>query len=197
MHPGWAYLALFTSALIENLFPPIPGDTVTVIGAYLVGQKILHFWGVFVSTTAGSIMGFMGLYGFAFWLERKVIERYKPDWVSWAHVEKVEGWFHHYGYWIILLNRFLSGVRSVISLVAGLLKLEPLWVFLLALISCMVWNGGLIYLGSILGKHWEEIARLLSTYNKGVIISIAAAVAVFVVFQLIQKRVKQKLSRPD
>jgi len=45
------YVALFLSAYIENIFPPIPGDTVTVIGAYFVGTGKLNFWGVYFSTS--------------------------------------------------------------------------------------------------------------------------------------------------
>jgi membrane protein DedA with SNARE-associated domain len=89
MHPVWAYTFLFVSALIENIFPPVPGDTVTIIGAYLVGVGALQFWGVFLSTTFGSISGFMGLYGFAFWLERKIMERYLSSWVTRVHIDRV------------------------------------------------------------------------------------------------------------
>ena len=192
MHPVWAYTLLFISALIENVFPPIPGDTVTILGAYLVGRQVLDFWGVFLSTTFGSVAGFMALYGFAFWLERKIIEKYMPNWVSQEKFNKVEGWFKHYGYWIILLNRFLSGVRSVISLVAGITKMQPKWVFLLGLISCAIWNGSLIYLGATLGKNWEEIIAFLSSYNKAVILILASFFILYLGFRFAQYQLKRR-----
>jgi membrane protein DedA with SNARE-associated domain len=164
--PAWAYLLLFISAFVENIFPPIPGDTVTVIGAYLVGRGKLNFWGVFGVTTAGSILGFMALFILAYLLEWKIIERYNPRWLSRSRIEKVEGKVHKYGYGVILFNRFLSGARSVISIVAGLSKMKPFHVFYLALIGCAVWNGLLIYLGAIVGKHWEDIMAYLKTYNR-------------------------------
>ena len=74
--PILAYLVLFISAFVENVFPPIPGDSVTILGAYLVGTGILNFWGVYLATTAGSLAGFMSIYGLAFWVEWKVIEKY-------------------------------------------------------------------------------------------------------------------------
>ncbi len=180
--PLWAYILLFLSAFLENIFPPIPGDTVTVFGAYLVGRDVLNFWGVYISTTAGSVLGFMGIYGLAFWLEWKVIEKYQPKWISRTRIDKVEEWFQVYGYWIILFNRFLSGVRSIISLVAGLSKLQTIRVFILALISCGLWNVGLIYLGTIIGKNWQVILEFLKVYNRIVIILILGIIFLYLIY---------------
>jgi membrane protein DedA with SNARE-associated domain len=178
-NPLWAYFILFISAFIENIFPPIPGDTVTVFGAYLVGRGLLSFWGVWISTTLGSIAGFMAIFAIAYWIEWKIIEKYRPKWVKKSKIDRVEQWFRRYGYWVILVNRFLSGIRSIISLVAGLSKMNSLLVFLLALISCIVWNGTLIGLGAVLGENWELISHFLLLYNRIVIIVVVTAVVIF------------------
>ena len=183
--PLWAYIFLFVSAFIENVFPPIPGDTVTIIGAYLVGRGILNFWGVYIVTTAGSLLGFMSIYLLAFWIEWKIIEKYQPKWLSRSRIDKVETWFHNHGYWIILFNRFLSGARSVISVVAGLSKMQFLPVFSLALVSCTIWNGGLIYVGATLGRNWEEIVTFLKLYNQVVIVTIIVVVLILIVRQIV------------
>ena len=178
-NPLWAYFILFISAFIENIFPPIPGDTVTVFGAYLVGRGLLSFWGVWISTTLGSIAGFMAIFAIAYWIEWKIIEKYRPKWAEKSKIDRVERWFRRYGYWVILVNRFLSGIRSIISLVAGLSKLNSILVFLLALISCIVWNGALIGMGEILGENWELISHFLLLYNRIVIIVVVTAVVIF------------------
>lgn len=74
-NPIWAYLSLFISAFIENIFPPAPADTVVVLGAYFVGQKVLNAWYVFISTTLGSTAGFLTIFGAAYWFEKKVLEQ--------------------------------------------------------------------------------------------------------------------------
>ena len=178
-NPLWAYFILFISAFIENIFPPIPGDTVTVFGAYLVGRGFLNFWGVLISTTLGSIAGFMAVFALAYWIEWKLIEKYRPKWVERSKIDRVEKWFRQYGYWIVLINRFLSGIRSIISLVAGLSKMNTLLVFLLALISCFVWNGALIGLGALLGENWELIGHFLKVYNQIVIIALVVGIVIF------------------
>jgi len=178
-NPLWAYFILFISAFIENIFPPIPGDTVTVFGAYLVGRGFLNFWGVLISTTLGSIAGFMAVFAIAYWIEWKLIEKYRPKWVERSKIDRVEKWFRQYGYWIVLINRFLTGVRSIISVVAGLSKMNTMLVFLLALISCFVWNGALIGLGALLGENWELIGHFLKVYNQIVIIALVVGIVIF------------------
>ncbi len=180
------YLTLFLSAYIENIFPPIPGDTVTVIGAYFVGTGKLNFWWVYLSTSLGSIAGFMTLYGIAYWLQWQFIDRYRPTWVHQSHLDRVESWFQRYGYWVVLMNRFLSGARSVISIVAGLSKLNGFLVFFFAAISVLLWNGALIYIGAFLGKSWEEIVEYVQMYNKiilVVVVMIAIGVIIFYVYK--------------
>ena len=56
------YILLGLSAYVENVFPPIPGDTITAFGAFLVGIGRLSFLGVYLSTTLGSLLGFLSLF---------------------------------------------------------------------------------------------------------------------------------------
>ena len=69
--PFTAYIILFISAFTENVVPPVPGDTVVVIGAYLVSTEKLGFWGVFISTCLGSSAGFMVMYFVGYKFGRK------------------------------------------------------------------------------------------------------------------------------
>ncbi len=187
--PIIAYAFLFASAFVENVFPPIPGDTVTIFGAYLVGRGVLNFWGVYIATTLGSITGFMTIYGIAFYLEWKVLEKYQAKWMAKNHIQRVEAWFHRFGYWVVLANRFLSGARSVISLAAGLTRMRPVPVFLLALVSCAIWNGLLIYLGASLGKNWQEVVQFVKTYNAYVLtLLVFLGIAYFLFRWSIRKR---------
>ena len=113
MSAAWFYVVLFLSAYIENVFPPVPGDTVVVFAAYVVGRTGERFFGVFASTTLGSAAGFMTYY----WLGRLVHPEYFRKrnfrFLPAAAIEKAETWFRRYGSWVVLANRFLSGIRSV------------------------------------------------------------------------------------
>jgi membrane protein DedA with SNARE-associated domain len=186
--PGMVYFVLFLSAIIENVFPPIPGDTVTVIGAYLITTSELSFWGVYLSTTVGSLAGFLIMYIFALKFGRSFIKsRLRSRIFNDNMFYKVEKWFAKYGYWVILANRFLSGTRSVIGLFAGFFHLKWYKVIILALISALIWNGLLIYGGYLLGANWESITSIISRYNKIVI-----ALTIILVIILLIKRYRRK-----
>jgi membrane protein DedA with SNARE-associated domain len=183
-----AYTMLFVSAFVENVFPPVPGDTVTLIGAYFVGTGHLNYFGVLMSTTAGSVVGFMALFLIAFWLEWKVVEKYNFKWIKRTHIDRVQEWFRKYGYRVILVNRFLSGVRSVISITAGLSKLRISAVFLLSFLSALIWNGLMISAGAFIGDNWQEIERSLKLYNQVIIIGVAIVAAAYFVYFFINKK---------
>ncbi len=186
-----AYWILFISAFVENAFPPIPGDTVTVLGAYLITVGSLSFWGVYISTTAGSVLGFFTMYLIGIRVGPSFFKTGRRAKIfSGKHTEKVKKWFANYGYWVVLANRFLSGTRSVISLFAGFVYLKWFWVLLLSALSAMLWNALLIYGGYLLGANLHVIRSILGQYNKIVIGLTVIILAVVLVRRYLIKRRK-------
>lgn len=118
--PLIAYVILFFTTLAENLFPPFPGDTITLISAYLVGIGVLDIWWTYGITTAGSLAGFLILYILGALVGRRYFSRKNFRYFSRQSIQRVEELFERRGVIIIALNRFLSGIRALISLVAGI-----------------------------------------------------------------------------
>ncbi len=187
-----AYLILFVSAFVENVFPPIPGDTFTLLGAYFVGRNSLSFVGVLITTTLGSVLGFMTLFMLAYWLEWKFFEKRDFKWLKKSQVQRVQRWFHKYGYKIVLANRFLSGIRSVISVAAGLTQLNKGLVTLYAGISALLWNGIIIYAGAFVGESWEEILKYIETYHRIFITALVVLGGSYLVYYFLSKGVEKK-----
>ena len=192
IEPATAYTILVVSAFVENTFPPIPGDTVTVLGAYLVSSGRLDFWGVYLSTTFGSVFGFFTMYllGRRFgrpFMRSKLRARIFDE----SQIRKVEKWFGDYGLWVIVANRFLSGTRSVISLFAGLFHLNAALVLLLSTISALIWNGLLIYGGYQLGVNWEVLSGIIGQYNK-VVIALTIIIIGIIIYKKLKKRALKK-----
>lgn len=185
------YLLLGLSAFVENVFPPAPGDTITAFGAFLVGTNRLGFLGLFISTTLGSLAGFM----FLFWIGRLLGRRYFIErdfgYFKAEDILKAETWFKKYGYFLILINRFLPGIRSVISIVGGISGLQVLKVSILALVSSSIWNMIWIGMGYTLGSNWEtskgKIVEIMTTYN----VIILALLGIGILFLIIKKRIKK------
>jgi membrane protein DedA with SNARE-associated domain len=163
------YFFLGLSAFLENLIPPMPGDMVTAFGAFMVGTGRLGFSGVYTTTTLGSLLGFMSL----FWIGERLGRRFfivrDYRFFKKEDIRKAEQWFRKYGYLIVSLNRFLPGIRSVISITSGISGLRTPLVALLALISCALWNLVWIALGYSLGNNWKvvesEISSIFARYN--------------------------------
>lgn len=168
--PFWIYISLFAFAYIENIFPPSPSDLVVVIGGSLVGTGTLNFIPTLIITSLGSVLGFMTLFLLGSLLDKKIIKSGKLKFISIEAVSKVESWFKKYGYWIIVINRFLPGTRSVISFFAGMSRLDIKRTVILSLISSFLWNFLIIYLGMLFGENVEIVDRGLDTYSDIVVV---------------------------
>jgi membrane protein DedA with SNARE-associated domain len=187
----WIYMSLFFFSYIENVFPPSPSDLVVVIGGSLISTGAIDFIPTLILTTIGSVLGFMTLYYIGSQLDQKVIKAGKVKYVSVEALQKVEIWFNKYGYFIILINRFLPGTRSVISFFAGLSSLIVKRTVILATISAFVWNAIIISLGVIFGDNVSLVDEYLSTYSEiAITITIVAAVIITAVY-FIKKRKRQ------
>jgi membrane protein DedA with SNARE-associated domain len=186
------YLFLFGSSVLENLFPPIPGDTITAFGAFLVGIGKLDFFIVYAVTTLGSSVGFILLFYAGAFLEMEFFLNTRFKIFSSHKILAAEKWFSRYGYYVVILNRFLPGVRSVISIAAGISGLNGMKVFLLSIISAMGWNFLWIYTGYTLGNNWEvvqeKITVIIRNYNIAAATVLIAAGVFFFIYKMLKKK---------
>jgi len=175
---GLVFLSIFLASYIENIFPPIPGDTIVIFGAYLVGRGNLSFVMALTTTLLGSVLGFMTLYYVGFHYGRRLMYSERQTWFTRENLIRVESLFEKWGYGVVFINRFLAGLRSVTGIFSGLGKLSIWKVTLLATLSSLLWNGTLIWLGSSIGENWEQISVYLKRYNGGVTLILTVILAV-------------------
>ncbi|MBN1849804.1 MAG: DedA family protein [Deltaproteobacteria bacterium] len=191
------YITLGLSAFIENIFPPIPGDTVMTFGAFLAAIGRLDLLGVYVSSTLGNLIGFMAL----FWLGGYVGRRFfieKDFWFFKAeNIIRAERWFIRYGYFIILINRFLPGARSVISIAGGISGLGTKKVMALCLASCAAWNLIWVFIGYSLGNKWSivesEISSLLSRYSLTILVLFGVSSLFLIIIRCFRNKKRSKM----
>jgi membrane protein DedA with SNARE-associated domain len=186
------YLVLGLSAFVENIFPPLPGDMITVLGAFLVGMGQVEFAGVFISTTVGSLLGFLTLFALGRYLGRRFFFDNDFWFLKAGDIAKAEGWFRRYGYVVIAFNRFLPFIRSAVALAGGIAGLRLLPVTLLALASCMVWNCLWIFMGYSLGNHWETVEKGISEIMKKYNHVLLCVLAIAVLAVLLRKWLRKK-----
>ncbi len=186
----WIYLFVFLAAYLENVFSPLPGDSLVISGGMLIGLRSEHigvFFLVILVATLGSSAGFMTYYLLGYFAGRPFFEKRKI--ISNKDLAKLDKWYDKWGYLVILANRFLPGLRSIISITTGIAKFKPLIVFILASISCLIWNGLMLYIGKVAGENWKYIKNKIEIY---LMLFIGLILLIFIV-KVILQRYKQKV----
>jgi membrane protein DedA with SNARE-associated domain len=186
------YFFLALSAFVENLVPPIPGDTITAFGAFLVGVGKLSFVGVYISTTIGSLLGFLTLFWLGGFLGRHFFIERDFRFLRAKDIIKAEEWFGRYGYFLILFNRFMPGIRSAVALASGISRFRTLPVLFLSLLSCAAWNLIWIFMGHTLGTHWETVEKKMGDFLMRYNVAMIILIGLFVLFFIFRKRFRKK-----
>jgi len=186
--PFWIYITLFFFAFIENVFPPSPSDFVTVVGGTLIGTGDINFLLALSFATLGSILGFSLMFYIGATVDKKLIHSGKFRFIPVESLNKVETWFRKYGYVIVVVNRFMPGTRAVISFFAGISNLDPKRTIALCLISALLWNAIMLYLGFVFGENVEKVDEYLTTYSNIVIVVTIVIILFFIVRYFFRKR---------
>jgi membrane protein DedA with SNARE-associated domain len=161
---------------LENLFPPIPSELILPFAGFLVGRGELGFLPVLVASTAGSLFGALVLYALGRWGGRKLILRYGRFLrVKEADLDRAEGWFDKYDEWVVLFGRMVPGVRSVVSIPAGMLGTPFVRFVLLTTAGSAAWNALLLGAGWYLGDNWQQIAGIVGSASNVVLVLVAVA----------------------
>jgi membrane protein DedA with SNARE-associated domain len=184
----WVLIIAFLTTLAENIFPPVPGDSVLVFMGTLIGIKSGSFAEILIAATIGSTLGFAAMYVLGHKFEHIIMDSNRFKFISRSALLKVESWFVKYGYWLIVANRFLSGTRAVISFFAGMSKMDFKITIGLSIISSLIWNSILLGLGNAFGDNWEMIDKYLSLYGKIIFPVVILIVVAFVAYQIFKKK---------
>jgi membrane protein DedA with SNARE-associated domain len=187
-----AFVVLFFASIIEYVFPPFPGDTIFLFGAFLAGRDILPIWLVYCSGSLGSLAGSLGIYALGRSKGRDYFIRKNFSFFSADRVRALEKRFARWGGVIIAANRFAPGFRPFFFVAAGIARMPALAVAAYSLVSIAAWNFGIFYLGYHLGQRWEEMKAFVRVYSTVVFVFIAAAVVIYVVIKVIGARKEKK-----
>ncbi len=189
--PYLIYLALLAVPFIENVFPPFPSDVIIVVCGALIAKGTVAFIPAVLTASLGSEAGFILLYYLGTKTDKNIIQAGRLKFISRDALQNAEAWFTKYGYFLILFNRFISGVRSVISFFAGVSELPVKRTIVLSSVSALLYHTAIISLGFFFGTKVREVDTILSLYGNIVLIFIGAG-ALFVVVRYYIKRFYRK-----
>ncbi len=184
----WAYGLILAVAYFENVIPPIPGDMIVVFGGYMVGIGQLNIVVVILLATVGGVLGFMTMFAVGHRIGHMVYSPKRTRWLSEARIIRVRGLLDRWGFSLVAANRFLSGLRSVISLTVGMVHMNVLRTALYSTISALVWTSILAIAGFFVGENWEAVREYLRNYGWFV----TSVIVLFVGFQLLRRSRKKR-----
>jgi len=170
------YGILVIGLFIENIFPPFPGDTLTIAGALIAGKGHTSYIGVYLSATLGGLLGALFLY----YLGKNRGRQYfkSNSHFGESALMKVESLFSRFGDMIIVFSRFFIGIRSAVSVAAGLGDVALPRMALLTLTGFIIWNGLILGLVFYSKSSWNVIAAIGKKYNYMILTVSLAAIAI-------------------
>ncbi len=167
----YGYPGILFLIALENIFPPIPSEVILTFGGFLTTYTSLGVPGVVLAATLGSLAGAAVLYGAGALLNKERLKKLaagragkllglKPE-----DVEKADAWFQKKGRRAVFFCRCVPVVRSLISIPAGMSRMELPQFFLYTTAGSLIWNILLVSLGALMGESWRYIAYLAGEYS--------------------------------
>jgi membrane protein DedA with SNARE-associated domain len=194
------YGTILLLMLLESTVVPVPSELVVAPAAYHAATGSINVFLVVLFATIGADLGASINYFVALYVGRPVVYKFaNSKWgkmclLNQEKVEKSERYFDEHGVAATLTGRLIPGIRHLISIPAGLARMNY-WKFLLyTTIGAGSWHTILAalgwYLHSIVPE--EELSETIERYNHYIIVAIVAVVALAVVYMVVKNRMKKE-----
>jgi membrane protein DedA with SNARE-associated domain len=184
---------------LENIFPPIPSELVLPLGGFLAargdfpGPPAIAVPLTIVAATVGSLIGAIVLYAFGAVVSearvRGFLRRYgRYLLLSEDDYNRAESWFTDHGTQAVFIGRCIPGIRSIISIPAGVERMPMVEFLVFTAAGSAIWNTALISAGAALGDQWERASQYVDVATYTVVAVVVVGVVWFVVRRLRERR---------
>ena len=148
---------------------------------------------VIIISTIGSVAGAIILYGIGVLLNVDRLERIVDKWghilrITSKDIKKADDWFHRFGVWTIFFGRLVPLIRSLISIPAGMSRMNMGIFLLFTTIGTLIWNTILVSVGAAVGASWSDIVGYMDIYSNVVYVMLAVLIVLFLVVYIKYKR---------
>lgn len=182
------YVGIFILMFLESALIPIPSEITMPFSGFLAASGKLNFWGIVITGTLANLTGSLLAYYIGYLLEETIligfIKKYgKFLLITVDDYNKAYKWFTKYGDKIIFISRILPAVRTVISLPAGVFKMNMKKFIIYTTVGCFIWSVFLTYIGFVLGENWNSLEKYFREFQ----IIIAVLFVLMVIFYINHK----------
>ena len=174
------YSAIFAAMFLENLFPPIPSELIMPLGGFYVQQGQLDLLPVVFAGLLGTVLGAFPWYGIGRLINEERIEQWLKRHGRWIGISPEElarsrRWFSRYGTALVFWGRLIPGIRTLISVPAGI-ELMPLAPFLIwTTVGSLIWTLLLTLAGMVLGEGYSSVELWIEPVSRVVKVGLVIA----------------------
>ena len=166
----WGYAAIFILILLENVLPVVPSEIILTFAGLMSVKSGLSILVLFIISTIASFIGLLILYYLCRLIKEESIYRFVDKYGKWFKlkgndVKRANDWFKRYGAWAVLLCRFIPVLRVLITIPAGIIKMNVATFTMLSLLGTTIWNFALILLGRLLSDSFDVLMSGIHTYS--------------------------------
>ncbi len=167
---SFAYFVIAFAMFLENIIPPIPSEIIMPLGGYFVYQGSLNFYVLILFGTVGTLLGSFPWYFLGKSLNEQKISKFldrkgKFLGISSNDLSKSRLWFDKYGTLLVFWGRLIPGIRTLISVPAGI-ELMPMGTFFIwTSLGTLIWVTILTTAGYLLGENYQNISSYIDTFK--------------------------------
>ena len=194
-NPNVAYLVICFAMFLENLIPPIPSEIIMPLGGFFVYQGILNFYILVVFGLIGTVLGALPWYYLGRFLNEKKLAKFVESkgkflGITSKDLDKSKLWFDKYGVSLVFWGRLIPGIRTLISVPAGI-ELMPFKKFMIwTSFGSLIWVALLSFSGYAFGENYGIIESYLNNFKVFIKPSLIIVIS-FLVFKFL-KNIKVK-----
>ena len=190
-NPYIAYFVISFAMFLENLIPPIPSEIIMPLGGFFVYTGDLNFYILIVSGLIGTVVGALPWYFLGKLLNEKKLSNFidrkgKFVGISLKDLDKSRIWFDKYGVMLVFWGRLIPGIRTLISVPAGI-ELMPINKFLIwTSLGSLIWVIFLTSAGYLFGENYKIIGSYIDNF-KVILKPIFAILILFFLIRFLKK----------
>lgn len=186
--PFLVYGALFLACFIENFFPPFPGDTVILLAATMVHFNSLDLVQTLLVVLAGGLLSAGLVYYFGQKWGRTLLQSNRIPFLNPGDFEKTEKLFQKWGGWMVVVSRFLFGVRSVMCFLAGSVRYPFGRFMILSAMSYLVFVSLIYFAASVATESADALFQLTGSIERTITIILVGLVVIWIAFRIFWKK---------
>ncbi len=186
------YFGIFLGMTIESACIPLPSEVIMTFAGFVVNEGKLTLTNIILVGILGNLVGSLITYYIGLKGARPLLEKYgKYILITKEKLDNADKWFNKHGDAAVFFGRILPGIRTFISLPAGINKMDIKKFIIYTLIGSGIWTSILAIIGIELGKDWSIISQYFRIFD----IIIGIAILLIIIYYVIKHRKNKKANK--